>query len=65
MVDRTAWLSELRRMTEANSLYSCGTGLTDAHLIASWLLTPGLQLWTRDNSLAAAARSLGVHARLS
>src|ERR1035437_5273107 len=45
---RVASLNEVRHMIEAHSLYSKGIGLTDAHLIASCLMTPGTQLWTRD-----------------
>jgi predicted nucleic acid-binding protein len=59
-----ASLFEVRRMIEAHSLYSRGIGLTDAHLIASCLMTPGIQLWTRDASLRSIALSLGVHADL-
>ena len=55
-----ARLSEVRTMIEVRRLYSLGIGLTDAHLIASCLMTPGTQLWTRDTRLADAARALGV-----
>lgn len=61
---RIAHLSELRRMIEAHSLYSRGIGFTDAHLIASCLLTPGTQLWTRDIRLRTVAETLGIHADL-
>jgi predicted nucleic acid-binding protein len=61
---KVAQLSEVRQMIEAHSLYSKGIGLTDAHLLASCLLTPGTRLWTRDNALANAARALGIHADL-
>jgi hypothetical protein len=57
-----ASLGELRRMMEAHSLYSKGIGLTDAHLIASCLLTPGMRLWTRDKALQNVSRTLGIHA---
>jgi hypothetical protein len=57
---RVAQLNEVRHMIEAHSLYSKGIGLTDAHLIASCLLTPGTQLWTRDGALQRAAATLGV-----
>jgi hypothetical protein len=62
---RVAYLSELRALIESHSLYSRGIGLTDAHLVASCLITVGTQLWTRDKSLAAVAASLGIHANLS
>jgi len=57
-------VSEVRRMVEAQSLYSRGIGLTDANLIASCLITPGTQLWTRDVRLKRVAQLLGIHANL-
>jgi predicted nucleic acid-binding protein len=57
---RVAQLSEVRHMIEAHSLYSKGIGLTDAHMIASCLLTPGTQLWTRDAAMEKVARALGI-----
>lgn len=59
-----AQLSEVRHMIEAHSLYSRGIGLTDAHLIASCLLTPGTQLWTRDGALLKVAQTLGIQSNL-
>ena len=61
---QVADLGEVRSMIEAHALYSKGIGLVDAHLIASCLLTPGTQLWTRDTRLAGVAESLGVIAKL-
>ena len=61
---RVAQLSEVRHMIEAHSLYSRGIGLTDAHLIASCLLTPGTQLWTRDCALLKVAQTFGIQANL-
>jgi predicted nucleic acid-binding protein len=61
---RVATLDEVRHMIEAHSLYSKGIGLTDAHLIASCLLTPGTQLWTHDSNLKKVARTLNVIANL-
>jgi predicted nucleic acid-binding protein len=55
-----ARLSEVRHMIEAHSLYSKGIGLTDAHLIASCLMTSGTHLWTRDNALQKVAGALGI-----
>jgi predicted nucleic acid-binding protein len=60
-----AELDEVRRLIESHSLYSKGLGLTDVHLIASCLMTVGVQLWTRDKALAAVAKSLGVSAGLT
>jgi predicted nucleic acid-binding protein len=57
---KVAQLSEVRQMIEAHALYSKGIGLTDAHLIASCLLTPGTRLWTRDKRLRSVAESLGI-----
>jgi len=61
---RVAQLNEVRQMIEGHSLYSRGIGLTDAHLIASCLLTPGTQLWTRDGALHKVAQTLGIQANL-
>jgi predicted nucleic acid-binding protein len=57
---RVAQLSEVRKMIEARTLYSKGIGLTAAHLIASCLMTPGTQLWTRDSAMEKAAKAVGV-----
>jgi predicted nucleic acid-binding protein len=61
---KVAHLDEIRQMIEAHRLYSRGLGLIDVHLLASCLITPGVQLWTRDDSLEKAAQALGVHAIL-
>lgn len=61
---KVAELREVRSMIEAHALYSKGIGLTDAHLIASCLLTPGTKLWTRDANLEQVAASLGIQATL-
>ena len=57
---KVAALSEVRHMIEAHTLYSKGIGLTDAHLIASCLITPGTQLWTRDVAMKKVAEALGI-----
>jgi len=57
-----AEFGEVLAMIEAHGLYSRGLGFTDAQLIASCLLTPGLQLWTRDAALNAASARLGIQA---
>jgi len=59
-----AQLNEVRHMIEARALYSKGIGLTDAHLIASCLMTPGTQLWTRDDALGKRAKALGIAVNL-
>jgi predicted nucleic acid-binding protein len=61
---QVAQLTEVRHMIEAHSLYSRGIGLTDAHLVASCLMTPGTQLWTRDGALLKIAQTLGIQANL-
>jgi hypothetical protein len=58
-------LREVRQMIEARKLYSKGIGLTDAHLIASCLATPGTQIWTGDKRLGSVAALLGIGANLS
>ncbi len=62
---QVAQLSEVRRMIEARRLYSLGIGLTDAHLIASVLISSPTLLWTRDKRLRKAAEALGIHASLA
>ncbi len=57
---KVAQLHEVRHMIEAHTLYSKGIGLTDAHLIASCLMTPGTQLWTRDGNMERVAKPLGI-----
>ena len=55
-----AALNEVRHMIESHTLYSKGIGLTDAHLLASCLMTLGTQLWTRDGALKNVAAALGI-----
>jgi predicted nucleic acid-binding protein len=57
---KVAQLHEVRHMIEAHTLYSKGIGLTGAHLIASCLMTPGTQLWTRDGNMEKVAKALGI-----
>ena len=57
-------LDEIRHLIESHSLYSKGLGLTDVHLLASCMMTVGVQLWTRDKALQAEAGSLGFHVNL-
>lgn len=56
-------LADVRLMIEARNLVSKGIGLTDAHLIASCLATPGTQIWTIDAPLRRVTESLGIHVR--
>jgi hypothetical protein len=62
---KVAQLSEVRQMIEARALYSKGIGLTDAHLIASCLLTPGTRLWTRDAAMKKVAKRAGILVNLA
>jgi len=59
---QVAALMDIRHMIEARGLYAKGIGLTDAHLVASCLITPGTRLWTRDNALRGVAQTLGIDA---
>jgi predicted nucleic acid-binding protein len=59
-----ASLDEVRRMIESHALFGKGIGLTDAHLLASTLITPSIQLWTRDKRLRSVADALGILANL-
>ncbi len=59
---RVARLDEVRHLIEAQSLYGRGIGLTDAHLVASTLITQDCVLSTRDKRLRAVAKALGIHA---
>lgn len=61
---RVVALREIRQMIEARGLYAKGIGLIDAHLVASCLITPGTQLWTRDTALKSVAKTVGVDAGL-
>lgn len=58
---KVARLGEVRHMIETRALYSKGISLVDAHLLASCLMAPGTQLWTRDVALAQAGKSLGIN----
>ena len=57
---RPVRLEDVRHMIEARGLASKGIGLTDAHLIASCLATPGIKIWTLDGKLGQVAESLGI-----
>jgi predicted nucleic acid-binding protein len=56
--------NEVRQLIEVHSLYHQGLGLSDAHLLASTLIQPGAELWTRDRNLRRVARKLGVASSL-
>ncbi len=61
---RVLALSEIRRMIKVRKLWASGIGLTDAHLLAACLATPGTLLWTADAKLAAVAEALKIRAPL-
>jgi hypothetical protein len=43
-------------MIEDRCLYNVGLGLADAHLIASVLINPSTELWTKDSRSARPLR---------
>ena len=47
-------------LIEQHKLWATGIGYTDAHLLASTLLTAGALLWTRDKRLKAQAERPGI-----
>jgi predicted nucleic acid-binding protein len=61
---RVVHLSDIRQMIEGRRMYAKGIGLTDAHLLASCLVTTGVQLWTRNKALGSVAGALGIRAGL-
>ena len=52
--------AEVISMIRDRRLQGTGIGFSDAHLIASVLLTPQTVIWTRDRRLTAVAVRLGV-----
>jgi len=55
-----ASLRELMAFIERHQLYGLGCGLVDIMLLASTLMTPGVELWTLDRRLGALAERFGV-----
>lgn len=53
---------EVLSLVEQRHLYARGIGYTDAHLVASTLLTPGSSLWSLDRRLGDVAAELGIAA---
>ena len=47
----------------ADSLWSRGLSLIDAHLLAATRVMPGTRLWTHDKRLLAAAIDIGLSVR--
>lgn len=59
-VPNVAKEGHVRHMIDHWQLWATGIGYSDAHLIASALLTPGGLLWTRDRRLRAQAERLEI-----
>jgi predicted nucleic acid-binding protein len=55
-----ASVREVLSFVERERLYGLGCGLIDITLLASTLMTPGVELWTLDKRLAALAERFGV-----
>jgi hypothetical protein len=61
--EKTALVREaLKALIEHRKLSGWDIGNVDAGLLASWLLTPGATLWTRDARLAGLAKDWGLAA---
>ncbi|MBC7608158.1 MAG: VapC toxin family PIN domain ribonuclease [Polaromonas sp.] len=52
--------SEVMTLVDKHQLYGKGVGYVDVHLLTAVVLQPGVQLWSRDKRLRAAAEQLGV-----
>ena len=55
-----ASVRETLAFVERESLFGQGCGLIDMLLLASTILTPGIELWTLDKRLATLAEQFGV-----
>ena len=55
-----ASMREVIDFVEHERLYGLGCGLVDMLLLASTLMTPGVELWTLDKRLCALAQRFGV-----
>ncbi len=51
---------EVLHLIERHALTGRGIGYVDVHLLAAVLLTPGVELWTRDRRLLGVAVHLGL-----
>ncbi len=56
--------AEVSRFVETQGLFGAGIGWIDAHLLASVLLTPDADLWSRDQRLRTMAARYGRAAQL-
>jgi len=57
---RQASVREVMDFIERERLFGLGCGLVDLLLLASTLMTPGVELWTLDKRLSALADRFGV-----
>lgn len=57
---RQASVGETMTLIEREALFGQGCGLIDLMLLASTLMTPGLELWTLDRRLSTLAERFGV-----
>ena len=57
---RQASLTEVRELIEREQLFGLGCGLVDLALLASALLTPGAELWTKDKRLVQLAQRFRI-----
>ena len=57
---RQASLREVMDFVDREKLYRLGCGLVDMTLLASTLMTPGVELWTLDKRLSALAKRFNV-----
>lgn len=55
-----ASLREVMAFVERERLFGLGCGLVDITLLASTLMTPGVELWTLDKRLSALAERFGL-----
>lgn len=55
-----ASVREVMDFIERERLFGLGCGLVDLLLLASTLMTPGVELWTLDKRLCALAERFGV-----
>jgi predicted nucleic acid-binding protein len=53
---------EVLHFVSEHSLFGCGIGYIDAHLLAAVRLVPGTLIWTRDKRLLEVASKLGLAA---
>jgi predicted nucleic acid-binding protein len=53
-------VEQIAILIERQKLYGSGLGFVDVSLLASALVTPDCEVWTRDRRLAEAATRLGV-----